>query len=268
MPSTLYLADLLEKDYPAVYGQIALACDEFGQELKPIPHTRDIWVRDFMPVVLPDGRMLEYVYDPDYLKDPKEAVTRSNPAEICKELGLTTVKSDLVIDGGNVIRQGNTLIMADKVVTENRHHYNKTQLKAALKEQFGVDKLLLIPKDKKDTYGHADSMLRFVDDNTVLVNYYYKGYWELIDPLEKAGLQVKFLQFTNINYKQGHLWPYLNFLQTDKLMLYTQLDARYDGEALQQFEELFPAYKGRMRGIHMPEIIKEDGALHCISWVK
>jgi agmatine/peptidylarginine deiminase len=269
MPKTLYLADILEKDYPAVYGQIALACAEFGQEIMPIPHTRDIWVRDFMPVVLPNGKLLEYRYDPDYLQGDtkKTRGIKSYPDIICDAMTLQTVKSDLVIDGGNVIRQGNTLIMADKVMRENRHHYNKTQLIATLKEQFGVEKLVLIPTDKKDTYGHADSMLRFVDENTVLVNYYYEGYKELIAPLEKAGLQVKCLKFSNIDYKQGHFWPYLNFVQTDKLMLYTAIDEHYDKEAKEQFEQHFPNYIGRMRGIHMPEIIVEGGALHCISWV-
>lgn len=269
MPETLYLADCLPQKYRDVFDQITHACDEIGQPWAFIPHTRDIWVRDFMPVVLPGGKLLEYRYDPDYLQGDTKGRRgkKSYPDIICDAMKLPTVKSDLVLDGGNVIRQGNTLIMADKVVRENRRHYNKTQLIAALKEQFGVDKLVLIPKDKKDPYGHADSMLRFVDENTVLVNYYYDDDKDLIAQLEKAGLRIKFLQFSNIDYKQDHLWPYLNFVQTDKLMLYTAIEEHYDQEAKEQFERYFPKYKNRMRGIKMPEIIEEGGALHCISWV-
>lgn len=269
MPKTLYLADTLEKDYPAVYSQIALACAEFGQEIKPIPHTRDIWVRDFMPVVLPDGKLLEYRYDPDYLQGigADARGSKSYPDFICHKMDLPTTKIDIILDGGNVMMQGKILIMTEKVFHENRNHYNSAALEKELKKQFQVDEVVFIAWDPDDEYGHADSMLRFVDENMVLVNYYYDDDKDLIALLEKAGLRVKFLQFTNINYKQGHLWPYLNFVQTDKLMLYTAINEQYDQEAKEQFEQHFPNYIGRMRGIHMPEIIKEGGALHCISWV-
>ncbi|MFN3530709.1 MAG: agmatine deiminase family protein [Bacteroidia bacterium] len=269
MPNTLYLADLLEKEYPAVYGQIALACAEFGQELKPIPHTRDIWVRDFMPVVLPDGSLLEYRYDPDYLQGIGEDTrgSKSYPDFICQKMGLSTTKTDIILDGGNAIRQGKTLIMTEKVLHENRSNYTSDELETELKKRFQVDKIVFIAWDPDDEYGHADSMLRFIDENTVLVNYYYKGYSRVTQPLKKAGFNLHFLKFTNIKAENDRYWPYLNFVQTDKLMLYTAIDEHYDKEAKEQFEELFPAYKGRMRGIHMPELIKQGGALHCISWV-
>lgn len=270
MPKTLYLANCLPQKYPAVYEQIAKACAGFGQEIKPIPHTRDIWVRDFMPVVLPDGKLLEYRYDPDYLQGigADARGSKSYPDFICHKMGLPTTKIEIILDGGNVIMQGKILIMTEKVFYENRNRYNSEELEKELKKQFQVDKIVFIAWDPDDEYGHADSMVRFIDENTVLVNYYYEGYKKLIAPLEKAGIQVKCLQFTNIDYKQGHLWPYLNFVQTDKLMLYTAIDEYYDKEAKEQFEQHFPNYIGRMRGIMMPEIIVEGGALHCISWVK
>lgn len=268
MPSTLYLSDRLPIDHPSVYAQIVSACEQFGQPHDLVPGTRDIWVRDFMPIPLPDGRLLEYRYDPDYLNDPKDAKSRSEPTAICAEMKLPTVKTDLIIDGGNVIRQGPTLIMADKVVKENSGLYTEESLKAKLREDFQVEKVVFIPWDKEeDPYGHADSMVRFIDEQTVLVNYYYDGDSKVLDPLHAAGLQVEVLKLSGISYKNDHYWPYLNFLQTEKMLLYTSIHPRYDAEVLEQLERYFPAYRGRMEAIEMPEVTKKDGALNCISWV-
>lgn len=267
MPRTLYLSDLLPKEYPAVYAQIVAACAQFGQPHDLVPGTRDIWVRDFMPIPLPDGRLLAYRYEPDYLKDPKEALTRSEPAAICAEMKLPTVQTDLIIDGGNVIRRGQTLIMADKVVKENSGRYSTESLKAKLREDFQVEKVVFIPWDKEeDPYGHADSMVRFIDEQTVLVNYYYDGHGPVVNPLKAAGLHVEALKLSDITYKIGKYWPYLNFLQTENMLLYTRIEPRYDAEVLEQFERYFPAYRGRMQAIEMPEVTKMDGALNCISW--
>jgi hypothetical protein len=43
-----------------------------------IEGTKDIWIRDYMPIQLSDDKFLVYKYDPDYLKDSgKEYLTDS-----------------------------------------------------------------------------------------------------------------------------------------------------------------------------------------------
>lgn len=267
MPRTLYLSHLLPQRYPAVYAQIVAACAQFGQPHDLVPGTRDIWVRDFMPIPLPDGRLLAYRYEPDYLKDLKDAKSRSEPAAICAEMKLPTVQTNLIIDGGNVIRQGQTLIMADKVVKENSGLYTAESLKAKLREDFQLEKVVFIPQDPKDIYGHADSMVRFINEQTMLVNYYYDGHGPVVNPLKAAGLHVKALKLSGVKHTQGKYWPYLNFLQTENMLLYTRIEPRYDAEVLEQLERYFPAYRGRMLAIEMREVTKKDGALNCISWI-
>lgn len=50
-------------------------------------------------------------------------------------------------------------------------------------------------------------------------------------------------------------------------MLYTAIDKYYDKKAKEQYKQYFPNYRVRMRGIMIPEIFAEGGALHCMSWV-
>ena len=44
----------------------------------------------------------------------------------------------------------------------------------SLTELFEVDKIIFIPTDEDDIFGHADGMVRFIDDDTVLINNYSK----------------------------------------------------------------------------------------------
>lgn len=268
--STLYFSDRLEEEHLGVFGQIKTACQKFGQEIALLPQTNDIWVRDFMPIPLPDGTLLEYRYDPDYLQVPSREGrgSKSYPDLICDELKWPTKKTDLIIDGGNVIRRAHTLIMADKVVHENRHCFSRQKLTSELMKQFQVDKLVLIEWDAADDYGHADSMVRFIDDDTVLANYYYKDYGPVISPLKKAGLRIEFLALPGIGEDDDSYWPYLNFLQTEKLLLLPAVETKYDEMVLAQFQELFPAYRGKIAFISMPAIVADGGALNCISWTK
>ena len=55
-----------------------------------------------------------------------------------------------------------------------------------------MDKIIII-EEEQDTYGHSDGMVRFVDDNTVLINEYPKKHLKykkkLADVLEREGLK-------------------------------------------------------------------------------
>jgi len=269
MSSPLYLSNLLPTRHLAVYEQIKTACDQFGQEVKLLPHTNDIWVRDFMPIPLPDGTLLEYRYDPDYLQvaSREGRGNKSYPDLICDAMKWPTKKTDLIIDGGNVIRRANTLIMAEKVVHENRHRYSRQKLTSELMKQFQVEKLVLIEWDAEDDYGHADSTVRFIDDETVLVNYYYEGYGPVINPLKKAGLKIEYLHLPKRDRdSDASYWAYLNYLETDKMLLFPARRDDLDELVKKQFQGYFPSLSHCIEKIKMDDIVDDGGALNCISW--
>ena len=76
-----------------------------------------------MPVQLSPDVYLQYVYIPDYLRD--SAVYRTDGAVCFEKLKLSDVrvtKTDVVLDGGNVIKCGDSVIMTDKIFYENRNY--------------------------------------------------------------------------------------------------------------------------------------------------
>lgn len=239
-----------------------------------LPETRDIWARDFMPIQASEDKFIEFRYDPDYLQAKKYRKQKTYPDIVCDKLGLRTIKTDLIIDGGNVIKSSNCVMMTDKVLLENKDFYKPAELIEKLKLIFEVEKIVLIPWDKaNEEYGHADGMVRFIDDNTVLLQGYFDEYDEvfkqkLYSSLEQNGLHWKKLKYNVDKADEENNWAYMNFLQTKDLILIPGLGIDEDEQALKQIKEYFPEYakNDRIKQIDVSEIIGDGGALNCISW--
>ena len=67
-----------------------------------IAGTRDIWLRDFMPVQTRTGQLVSFRYEPSYLaKFPK--LRTDFRRDIAPSFGLPVVYSGINLDGGNVV---------------------------------------------------------------------------------------------------------------------------------------------------------------------
>lgn len=269
----IYFSEKLKDQFPETAVQIINTLHSLGVEPRFLSGTKDIWARDYMPVQVNEHKLIQYTFYPDYLQ--KFAELKSDPESICTDLKLKTVRSDIILDGGNVVKSDNCVIMTDKIVLENKLKYNREELLSELKELFEVDKVVLIPWDRGERYGHADGMVRFIDNDTVLLQGYYKtrkdlfedGFIEnLLDSLEENHLKYEFL---NIDYpeKINVKFAYLNYLQTKDVILLPSVGIEEDDQRLEaEIMKYFPGYKDRIRKIKMNTIINKGGALNCISW--
>lgn len=271
----VYVSGLLRQKFPDTYRRISDALKTFGYTLEDLPNTRDIWARDYMPIQVSNDKFIEYRYDPDYLQGgPDDKQTReikTYPDMVCDSIGLKTVKSDMIIDGGNVVKSENTLILTDKVIWENKRHYSQKALIRQLHETFEVEKVVLMPRDDECIYGHADGMLRFVNQDTVLISGFYdtadkEFRTQILKSLEKANLQWDWLRVSK-NEVEYNI-AYINFLQTKDFILTPALDRSEDDVAMDQISKYYPDYatQNRIHKIPMKEITRNDGALNCISW--
>jgi len=271
--NTIYFSEKLLEQSPEIAKQISESIKHFGADCRFLPGTKDIWARDYMPVQVNDHKLIQFTFYPDYLIEYE--YLKSEPDSICADLQLNIVKSDIVLDGGNVVKSDNCVIMTDKIVIENKHKYNKEQLLAKLRELFEVDKVVLIPWDHGERYGHADGMVRFIDNETVLLQGYYNTRKDLfkddfleylLDSLKENHLNYEFL---NIDYpeKINAKFAYLNYLQTKDFILLPSLGIEKDDAAMvEEIKKYFPDYKDKIQKIKMNSIIAKGGALNCISW--
>lgn len=60
-----------------------------------------IWARDYMPVQVNKDKFVLFRYEPDYLKGYPEY--KPDTSSILSELGIQVMRSDIILDGGNII---------------------------------------------------------------------------------------------------------------------------------------------------------------------
>lgn len=272
----IYLSDKLEDKFPKTYKMFVEQLKVFGYIPERLPNTFDIWARDYMPIQIAENKFIEYRYDPDYLQGNSEEIEsrelKTYPDIVCDTIGLKTIKTDIIIDGGNIVKSDNAIILTDKVVWENERHYSEKQLVKKIHDLFEVEKVILIPRDKECDYGHADGMLRFINNNKVLISGFYEtadnGLKKaILDSLEKSKIDWDWLRVSEKENEDNI--AYINYLQIKDLIIVPTLDRRpEDDEAIKQISKHFPEYssKNRIDKLDMREIIRFDGALNCITW--
>ena len=96
-----------------------------------------------MPIQVTKNKYIEYRYDPDYLQSKKSRSIKTYPDIVCDCIGLNTIKSDMIIDGGNIIKSNNCAILTDKIVVENTEKYSTQALIEKLRELLEVDAISL-----------------------------------------------------------------------------------------------------------------------------
>lgn len=225
-----------------------------------LPNTKDIWARDYMPIQISNERMVKYVYRPDYLKDDRYI---TDSTDVCPELHREMQFTDTVLDGGNAVKCPNAIIMTDKIFKENPS-YSRIRLINEIEELFQVE-LVIIPWDKYEEYGHADGMVRYIDDNHVLINNYCDFDKSFRNKL-LSSLSPKF-EVSELHYEakrpSKYNWAYINFLLTGDVMLIPEFGIIEDEQAYQQLGEL---YHVKLKPIDVRSIVAKGGALNCISW--
>lgn len=78
--------------------------------------------------------------------------------------------SDIVLDGGNLVRCSDYVVMTEKIFEENPGK-SPARLLDQLESLFGAE-LILLPWDTREIYGHTDGLLRYVGDKTVVYETY------------------------------------------------------------------------------------------------
>ena len=265
----LYFSSLLKTNstYKPAADNLFAALDLFNKKYKFISDTKDIWVRDFMPVRLKSGRFISFRYEPSYLLNYPELRTDYRK-DISHEQNLPAIiYSYINLDGGNVVFSPSKqkAVISDRVFLENPE-YSAHELVKEL-EQLLEAEVIIIPSlsMRYDMTGHADGMVRFLDESTVLGNCVPGR-----NTLEKRITFV--LQGHGINtipfpYFDGKGISaegcYLNYLETDSHIFLPIFENEMDKDAVNLAEEIFPK---TVVPVCISEIAKYGGGLNCISW--
>jgi agmatine deiminase len=181
---------------------------------------------------------------------------------------IPAVYSNLVVDGGNVVKWHDAAIMCDKVFCENPTIGSKDLIRQ-LKSELGVPRLYFIPVQTEDIFGHANGLIRFYNDETVLINAHKgeKGFKrKLFMALDNAGLdyiEIPYNVCTNLRPLEAN-GTYINYLHIGRNIILPEFDLPEDKIAFRLFEELYPGHN--ISAINCNDIASAGGVLNCISW--
>lgn len=264
----IYFSSLLQTNptYQPAADRLFAALYSAGAEYQLIDGTHDIWLRDFMPVQIRGGSFVSFRYEPSYLENEPELKTDFKN-DLSSQFPFSITYSDINLDGGNVVFSPSKekAIISDRILKENPN-YTQAELIKILEQQLKAQ-VILIPslKKKNDMTGHADGMVRFVNENTVIGNYVpsKKGLEQRIQSvLQEYGIDViDFPYFSSSN--DSAVGCYLNFLETERHIFLPVFDNAMDDKAIAAAEEIFPK---TIVPVNINEIAKEGGVLNCISW--
>lgn len=119
--------------HPEFYHRLIDLLNDIGITTKELHYTEDYWARDYMPIQLGKEEFVKYRYYPDYLVNsnkPGDADTITDCTKVLHGMGINCRKTNLIIDGGNMVCCGPYIVMTDKVYTEN--HYEKETWRSSI----------------------------------------------------------------------------------------------------------------------------------------
>jgi agmatine/peptidylarginine deiminase len=271
----VYISDKLKEFYPRTYSRLTQLFNEMDIEWGEIEGTKDIWIRDYMPIQISDDRFIVYNYNPDYLKDSGEEYLTDSHA-IADGILNHCNKShhDITLDGGNIVTCAGHLVLTDKVFQENG------------KEKYDPDfcdyishvldsRVIFLPwhcdnpqETNADVYGHADGLVHWAGDNRVLMSNHRDSFPEEAEEikyrLEAVGFEVIEMLFDVPNPNRDFNWAYVNYLQVGNKIIVPTFGIPEDKQALKYIREANPGCV--VQSFRMRDIAKNGGALHCITW--
>jgi len=273
----LYLSAQITNSLPTFTDRLKDQLNRYAVKYSYLSGTNDIWLRDFMPIQVGVDQFVQFSLTKDYYYQ-KDRYKWTNPAPICKSLGIDPIiptynGQPIWVDGGNVIRGFGKAIITEKVFSDNR--IPREDLTSILMDVLQVNQVVYIPIEPGDDTGHADGMVRFVNEHTVVANDYsgievnrkFKDRFYGI--LADSGLDNLLIPYHPENKRVDGLWValgcYINFLQVDKKIFMPTFDNKVeDDNAIVRFEEIFGS--GNVILVPSRDVAMGGGVLNCLTW--
>lgn len=265
----LYFSSLLKTspDYSLSAQNLFSALTDSGEEFTLFDGAKEIWARDYMPVRTKSGQYISFRYEPSYPKG-HEGERTDYRKDVAPRFDLPVTYSGINLDGGNVVFSPSRTkaVISGRVFSENPDLDENTLLTEL--EKLLEAEIIVIPSlaPKYDMTGHADGVVRFVNENTALGNaspckYGYE--LKVKNALKKHGISVLDFPYFDSTGNSA-VGSYLNYLETEThIFLPVFGNVQEDEKAIKCAKEIF---NKEIITVNINSIAEEGGVLNCISW--
>lgn len=263
--------------YRRFFLRLAGALRKQGVEYRLLGETADIWCRDYMPVRGAGGEWVQFRYAPGYLRrfpgfrsDAGRVLEESFTAAELTASGLADRRySRLRLDGGNIILRGRTAIVTERIYAENPGR-SRRRIRHELRDLLELERLILLPVENRriDMTGHVDGICRFIDAERILLGDFSHNPRlgrSIRSILEKEGFETVTPGGSDLYCRSGESWaPYVNFLETPRAVFVPILSLVEEWRILESLGKIFAGRE--IVPVEAREILREGGALNCVSW--
>ena len=270
----VYMSELLNIRYPETCKRLTDILDKHNVKYAFLKGTKDIWCRDYMPVQIESGKLIQFKYDPSYLKGKTEwEESRSDVKDVCRVNNIDAQFSDINLDGGNVLICDGRAIVTDRIFSENPDR-NKESLIDELSKLLECE-IIIIPALRsrdEDFSGHADGMVRFVDRNTILGNrlageykYIQEGMQKVMEKFDLRYIDIPFFVTKDPEHLYSAIGIYVNYLEVNNLIVLPVFGREEDKQAVEIMQKTFPDRV--IETLNYNDVAQEGGLLNCTTWV-
>jgi agmatine deiminase len=220
--------------------------------------------------------------------------------QILAQHGFERYPAPLVLEGGSIHVDGEGTLMtsAECLLNPNRNpHLNQAQIEDYLRDYLGVSHFIWLPEGvfMDETDGHIDNMCCFARPGEVILHWTddrndpqyprsQAAYEALSKAVDAKGRKIKIHKIMapgplfcteeeSEGVEHGSAVPrpagerlagsYVNFLITNRRIVFPLLDPAMDGQAKQTLQEIFPDYE--VVGVAAREVLLGGGNIHCIT---
>jgi agmatine deiminase len=265
----------------------SLFCNTHNITFIELP-TNDTWIRDYGYVSIQENsdlKLLDFTFDGWGEKFDATLDNAINKRLHQKGyMGITPMESiDFVLEGGSIESDGEGTILTTTscLCNPNRNGgLSQVEVEKALKTHLGASRILWLNHGTlqgDDTDGHIDTLARFLDKNTIA----YLRCEDREDPhyQELLSMERELKRFCNAQGDPYHLIPlplpkpiynnqnqrlpatYLNFLITNKALIYPTYNDPLDHKVHQIFDAFFVTRE--IIPVDCRILIEQGGSLHC-----
>lgn len=236
-----------------------------------IAGTKDYFCRDYMPIQLAKNEFVQFKFQPDYLINiPGRQKFLTNTNNVLKKNNFLEnfriKQTELILDGGNIIKSEGKVIITDKVAKDN--NLTVEQIKPKL-ENILKAKVIIIPSYPGEETGHADGIIRFLNEDSVLTinldNEINDWKDRLIFEIGKADLKL----FTLPKAKSPENdWRYINYLQIGNKIIVPSFKNNRDSDKIiiPFMKNLFKRFDYTIDTLDADRISENGGVLNCFTW--
>lgn len=228
----------------------------------------DIWIRDFGTVNTTTE--VKFEYRPQYLSVDESDWIDESYEDWFSARELTSKKTDLILDGGNLVFNGQDKAITSVRVFADNPQYSQDEIDQMLKELLEVTEIAYLPEEEGDITGHSDGMVMWVEYDRLLVNEYKEPFrTQVLTELEESLSDIEIIEIPYV-FQEGLWkgWPsacgyYLNSLVTENYIYVPVYGLEEDEYVL----ELIQSYTSKeVVSINAEDVCFMGGSVRCLTW--